>query len=272
MFKFFSKSRLSVTLLAVVILLIFLHYVGILRPIENVVIRILTPVQQRVYGVGVKINSFYSNFFINKELVNSYQDLELEIINLKVENSQLKTAIANYTDRSALEDYLTSTGFEGVTAKIIGKNPEPSRQAIILNRGSRNGVTVDSPLVTEAGIIVGKISTVKGNSSEAILVNDSGSRIAAVVQNETSSKGVVIGEHGLSLKMELLPQEDEIKVGDIIVSSGLEPSIPQGLIIGEVSQVLTEPNSLFQTARIKSLIQIDRITQVIILTNSIYDQ
>ena len=271
MFKFFRKSRLSTILLAVVILLIFLHYIGILQPVENMFVRIFSPIQHRVYGIGIKINSFYSNYFINKELVISYQDLEQQITDLKVENSQLKTKIGDDSEQLALQDYLTNTGFAGVIARIIGKNPEPSRQSIILNRGSSQGVSIDSPLVTANGIMVGKITDVKRNSSEAILVNDSGSRIAAVVQNDSSSKGVVIGEHGLSLKMEFLPQEQEVKEGHIVITFGLERSIPQGLVIGEVSQVLAEPNSLFQTARIKSLTKIDNLTQLVILTSPTYD-
>ncbi|MAF13323.1 MAG: rod shape-determining protein MreC [Parcubacteria group bacterium] len=248
-----------------------MHYVGILRPIENIVVRIFSPIQHRIYGVGIKINSFYTNYFVNKDLVQSYQDLEQQITDLKVENSQLKIKISDSVELSALQDYLASSGLEGVTAKIIGKNPEPSHQSIILNRGSSSGVTVDSPLITANGIMVGKVSNVKRNSSEAILVNDSDSRIAALVQNETNSKGIVIGEHGLSLKMELLPQEDEVKAGDVIITSGLEQTIPQGLVIGEVNQVITEPNSLFKTARVKSLIKIDNLTQVIILTSQIDD-
>ncbi len=271
MFKFLRSARLSAILLAVVVLLIFLHYAGVVKPIENLVARMLAPIQQQVYLLGTKFNSLYSNIYIGRDLVAENKRLTDENKGLLINNSQLKTQLQEVKEEKLQQDFLASTGLQAITARVIGKNPQPSLQAIILNKGSRDGVKVDFPLITADGVIIGKISQVKTNSSEAILVNDSRSRIASLVQNENNSKGVVVGEHGLSLKIELIPQNEKVQVGDIVVTSGLEPTIPRGLVVGKINRVTSEPNSFFQTAWLQSLTSINDLITVSILITPDYD-
>ena len=271
MFKFIKSVKLPIILLAVAILLIFLHYLGILGPIENLIIRISAPIQHQFYSLGTAINSFYGNLNFNKDLVNDNKKLADEVQRLTIENSQLKTQIQENQAIAVQADFLAANNLQAITAKIIGRNPDPARQAIILNKGNQDGIRLDFPLITAGGVMVGKISQVKKNSSEAILISDSASSIAALIQNETETKGVVVGEHGLSLKMELIPQNEIVKEGDLVVTSGLEPATPKGLVIGKISQIESEPNSFFQTARVQSLVKIDSLSIVSILISPDYD-
>ncbi|MFA6254520.1 MAG: rod shape-determining protein MreC [Patescibacteria group bacterium] len=271
MFKFLRQSRLSLILLAVAVLLIFLHYSGVVRPIENLAIKVFSPVQSRVYSLGVKINNIYSNLSVNKDLAGENRRLNEEVNQLTVANSQLKTQLQEFQEFKVQQDFVASAGLGAIAAKVIGKNLEPNSQSIILNKGSDDGIRVDFPLITADGVIVGKISRVKASSAEAILINDSRSRIAVLVQNEANSQGVVVGEHGLSLRIELIPPNDLIKEDDMVVTSGLEPTIPRGLVVGKISRILSEPNSFFQTAAIRPQVKIDSLTVVTVLISPDYD-
>lgn len=271
MLKFLKSSRLAFTLLAVVVLLIFLHYIRLLVPIENLVIRIFSPIQHGVYSVGISINNFYDLLLAPDDSTEPDPKLEQELQRLLVENAQLKIQLEQSQAEAVQGDFLASLGFDAVVAKVIGRTPEPNFKSIILNKGSRDGIKVGLPLIIADGIIVGKINKVKANSSEAVLINDSRSRLAAEIQNETKTKGVVVGEHGLSLQMELIPQNEIISDGDVVLTSGVEPTIPRGLVIGQVSQVTTEANSLFQTVRLKSLVKINDLIVVSVLTSPNYD-
>lgn len=231
---------------------------------------ILTPVQSSVYRLGSGINQLYTGFGGNHDLAKENEDLTKQVNELMVQNSQLKTMIEINGEVSVQQKFLENSGLKAITATIIGRNPEPNLQSIIIDKGSNDGIKPDLPLITADGVMVGKILNVKGNSSEAILVNDSRSRIAAVIQNEAGSKGAVIGEHGLSLRMELIPQNDKVSEGDVVITSGIEPNIPRGLVIGRVSRVITEANGFFQTALLQSPVKIDSLIVVSIVTNT-YD-
>lgn len=271
MLKFILSAKTSVKLLGVAILLIFLHYVGIIRPIENLAIRILSPIQHQVYSVGSSFNNFYSGFGEKKEYKEDNDRLNEEVKNLTIENSQLRTLVKNEAEIDIQERFLQSTGLTAVPARVIGKNPEANLQAIIIDRGARHGISLDQAVITSEGVIVGKIYKVREHSSEAILVNDPKSNIAAIIQNEAESKGIVKGEHGISLKMELIPQNEKVTEGDVVVTSGIEPTIARGLIIGKVTRVETYPNEIFQTAFLQSLVRIDNLTSVSVLATPDYE-
>lgn len=265
MLKFLLSTKTSVKVLAVIVLLIFLHYVNILTPVENLLIRVFAPVQHRVYSMGSSFNDFYSGLSVNKNLKEENIRLQEEVKNLTIENSQLSALIENEAEISVQQAFLESTGLEAVSARVIGKNPEANFQSIIIDKGSSSGIAIDQPLIASDGLLVGKISQVRNNSAEAILISDPRSKVAAIIQNENNSQGVVVGEHGLSLKMELIPQNEQVSVGDLAVTSGIESTIARGLIIGEVIRVETEPNGFFQTAFLQPLVKIDNLTVVSVL-------
>lgn len=267
MLKFLKTARLSVILLAVMFLLIFLHYLNILLPLENLAIWLLSPIQQRVYAAGAQINNLYFAAASQSELTRANKRLEEEAADLTVANAELKIRLAESQELLLQHDFLARNDYDAIVAKVIGKNPEPTLQAIILNKGSQDGVKVNLPVLSSNGVIAGKIFKVKPNSSEAVLLYDARSRIAALVQNDAKSQGVVSGEHGLSLKMDFLPQTEIVKVGQIAVTSGLEANIPAGLVIGKVRRVEAASNSFFQTAWLSPLIQLDNLTVVSILKN-----
>ena len=104
------------------------------------------------------------------------------------------------------------------------------------------------------GTIVGKIVEAKNNISKVELTNNEQCKIAATILNSEKTTGITQGELGLTIRMDFIPQSEEIKIDDIVVTSGLEQTIPRGLVIGKISDVNRENNELWQTARLNTLI------------------
>lgn len=271
MFKFFRTTKLSFLLLAAAGLLIFLHYISILKPIENIVIRIFSPVQIKFYDVGTKINDLYSSRFNIKDIKNENEKLKLSVVQLTTQNAELKVKLQENLEQSKQCKFAESANLDSISAKVIGKNPEANLQSIIINKGEADGIIAGLPAISDDGIIIGKVLLAKKNSSEVIIISDSRSQIASMILNESNSKGVVAGEHGLSLKMELIPKNELVKEGDIVVTSGLEPLIPRGLVIGKVSRIVVEPNTFFQTAYLQSLVKLDNLTVISVVRNKFND-
>ena len=267
MLKRLRTARVSVVLLIVALALIGLHALGVLGPVEGGLVRIISPLQYRVFSLGTAFNGWYQGLSVNSDLRTENSELATQVTELTIENAQLRTLISEHQALTLQLAFLERTGLRAVTAYAIGKNPEPNLQSIILNKGSADGLSIGAPLVVGDGIMVGKISMVALHSAEAILVNDSRSKVAVLIQNATESQGVVVGEHGLSMKVELIPQNELVKEHDAVVTSGLESGIARGLVVGTVSRVTTEPNGFFQTAQVSSLANLDALTVVSVLVN-----
>jgi len=262
-----NPLKLSFVLLAVVVLLIFLHYFNIISPVENLFIRIFSPVQNVVYSLGIKINGFYNPSDVKGDLTELNSELEQKVFDLTIENSQLKTLLFEKQELNQQLDFVATAGFEAVIAKVIGKNSQSEYQTLILNKGSRDGVKIGLSVIAGNGVIIGKVVEVGESSCQVLSINDNQSSLAATIQNQAMTKGVVSGDKGLSLKMDLIPQNEEIANGDVVVTSGLEPNIPRGLVIGTVEQVVNEPNDFFQQAFLRSAINSDDLVIVSILKN-----
>jgi len=259
------QLRLSVVLLAVLVLLIFLHYLKITAPVENLVVKIISPIQSRVYGVGVKLKGIYGQSNLQRDLSSANAVLEEEVKQLTIANAQLKVILEENFQIKNQVDFLASRGLEAVTARVIGKGFSPDNQVLILDQGSESGIQIDLPVIAQDGLIIGKVLSVDGVSTKVLLINDSQSSLAVTIQNQIQTKGVVVGEHGLSLKMELIPENEDVQIGDVVITSGLEVNIPRGLIVGQVERLESEPNSFFKAAYLQPLVNFDDLTVVSVL-------
>ena len=119
--------------------------------------------------------------------------------------------------------------------------------------------------MAEEGMIIGKIIEVQDEISKAIILLDSNSKTAATFKGKERTLGIINGDHGLGMKMELIPQDENIANNDIVITSGTEEYIPYGFIIGSVTKVNKEANNFFQTAFVQPLISYNTIRIVTIL-------
>ena len=110
---------------------------------------------------------------------------------------------------------------------------------------------INQPGVVAPGLLVGKITKLYPNSSEVTLITDPSIVINAEVV-DSGARGLVRGEHGLGLSLDLVTQNELIKTGDEVITSGLSDDFPRGLLIGEVSGIRSSPTDLFQKAFISS--------------------
>lgn len=248
MIKFLrSKLVMIITFLAVILLLIFFHQLNLLKPIKNVFTAIFEPVQKPLSTAGYKINNFFGYFNSLKSLKEENIKLKDEISKLILENNNLKTSL-NETEilRSELE-FVKKYNYRYLAAQVIGRSPD-NLQVLIINKGEVDRIKNDLPVIVNDGILIGKIIQTQKTTAKILLLTDSHSLISASIENKEKSQGVVKGEHGLSLKMDLIPQDHEVKEGQLVVTSGLESNIPVNLVIGQINQILVKKGELFKQA------------------------
>lgn len=162
--------------------------------------------------------------------------------------------------------YLQANPFPTVSAAVIGYSPDPGVQSFVINVGTSSGIRTGQAVLTGDGWLVGKIITVHASSSVVLLLTDTQSLILAGIQNSSASQGVVRGERGLTIRMDLIPKNDQIEVGQTVVTSGLEPGIPPDLLIGTIATVEQRSGEVFQRALVTVPIRYGRIRNVAVIT------
>jgi rod shape-determining protein MreC len=252
---------------AIVLVLITLHLTKLLRPFENLILKIFTPVGAATYTLGNKVSNLVSFFGSIKDLGKENRELKLSQDKLLMEVAKLKEVEKENNELREQLSYQKKSSFKLIPAFVVNRDPNNLLQSISINRGEKDGVKAKAAVVALDGILVGRVTEVYKDYSKALLVVDSHSNIPAKVQ-DSQADGIVLGEHGLGLLMEMIPQDKVIKRGDIVITSDLDQELPAGLLIGEIEEINNSDNELFQKARIKSPIDFKELNSVFVIKNN----
>ena len=261
-------GNLPLILIAGVIFIVMLHYWGVLAPLENIIVKIIMPFQSATYSTGNKFINYFKERKDYGDLIVENKKLTEQIRNYLIENEKLKNIISEEKIIKEQLDFLMSMKLNYILAGVIGRDYLAGQNVLIINKGEKDGIIIGAPVVVDQGVLIGKIIKVEDNFSHFLLITDPSSQTAGNIETVNSPggiKGIIIGEHGLSMRMELIPQEEKIIEGDLVVTSSIEEGLPSGLIIGPVTRVQAIPNSFFQIVYLRSLSELTNLHIVSVL-------
>jgi len=260
----YSKYYILGGLVAAVVLLIFLNYFGWIEWPKNIFSKAVVPILKPFETAGRKTAGAFSVLFNIKSIVQENsrlhqenQDLILKISGLSEMAQENKILRQQLQIDPPLESKM-------VQADIIGFDPGNVGQYFLIGAGSDSGVKENQGVIMPGGFLVGKVVEVKNNFSKVMELTDSDNSVFALTQ-ETRVGGVVRGDHGVGLVLDMVPPEKEIKPQELILSSGLDGSIPKGLVIGQVDAKISTESEVFQRFKIKPAINYNEIETVFVV-------
>ncbi len=255
--------------------------------ISGVVVLLITLVLLRINVLKLPANAtrFFSNnitanfhsfsVFINNKFhfASNISEIIEKNKKLEKENRDLYNKINTLTEKIQENEILDRSmefvkNYNYKFAKVLTTNRE-NNNTITINIGSKDGVEVGYPVVFEDGFLVGKIKKVNTNSSIVSLTIDKETEVSATISGYDHNIGIISGNHGLNFKLNYVSIKENIEIGDLVVTSGIENNIPAGLIIGKVSSIDSSPSNFFQDVVVSPIIPFEdfKIVSVIIPEN-----
>jgi rod shape-determining protein MreC len=233
------------------------------NPFERTVLNVTAPAG----GAVAKTNGIFSGI---------WEDY-IALVNVRKENEELRKLVSRLSaevirNREAAQsnerlgrllNLRDSVQSPSVVATIIGEDVAPWFRTMIIDRGSVDGIREGMPVVAASGV-VGRIVRVAANSSRLLLVTDHASAIAATVQR-SRARGVVKGKSGGICILDFSHRGEDVKVGDVIVTSGIGGVFPKGLPIGEVTMVKKGEYGIFQSVELRPYVSMSRLEEVLVL-------
>jgi len=230
---------------------------------ERVIKAVFSPIGIFFSGIGENFKNYSTAVSTIGNLQKDNQKLENKISVLMSEISTMEEAKKENDNLRKLLKFTQTTKANYVSGEVIFYDPSNSRQAIMINRGTKDNVKNGNPVISE-GYIIGRISETGETSSKVLLAIDPDSIIPAAVQ-ATSSTGLIKGQIGFGLLLDNVPQGEKISKGDIVITSGLGGELPRGLIIGTIDEVNSRDNGIYQQARVRPAANLKNLRQVLIL-------
>jgi rod shape-determining protein MreC len=220
---------------------------------------VIRPISSLSHGAGNLWSNYINLVDVRRENLKLRDDIRA--LNTRVAEAE-ETRLA-YERLERLLDMRKAVREPMVGATVIAEDASPWFSTLVIDRGSASGIAEGMPVLGSAGV-VGQIVRVSANSSRVLLLTDHSSGIASTIQR-SRARGVVKGRGEGLCSLEFAIREEDVKVGDQVVTSGIGGIFPKGLPIGEVTMVKRGEYGVFQNITIRPAVDILHLEEVLVV-------
>ena len=181
-----------------------------------------------------RVEGFFSDLSERRTVFEDNETLQAEIDMLRERQARydnLAIKVARYEAILGV-DTETDIPLRKIAARAIGETDGPFVRSLLLNVGTKDGVTIGNPVMSTHGL-VGHVINVGPNTTRVLRLSDLNSRIA-VISVRSGATAILAGDNTPFPKLSFVNQRENWKAGDRVISSGDDGSLPRGLQIGEV--------------------------------------
>ena len=194
-------------------------------------------------------------------------DLQARVDELERENEELREIESEYQLLQSLFNRASQApNIERLIATVIGRDPSPTVQSILVDRGKGDGVQVGMPVESARGV-VGQVFRTTNDAAQIVLISDSASSIPVRLGSSRATGLLRGGGLGAPMVIDWIDLKHEIAVGEVVLTSGLGGKFPQDMIIGRVSEVDRSEAELFQRAFVQPAVDFAALEMVFVITN-----
>ncbi|MBK7978020.1 MAG: rod shape-determining protein MreC [Deltaproteobacteria bacterium] len=236
-----------------------------LNPWERVVLLVSSPVLRATRWAEGHARAVMGRYRRLTDLEEENRILRVTIEGLKTERLRSVEESAANKRLRALLGFKERAGLPSVAAEVIGEDLGAESRTLLIDKGRHDGIHRNAAVVTEAGV-VGKVSELGDVTSRVLLLVDHRSAVDGLVQR-TRAKTVVRGSGLPQASLDYLERREDVRAGDLVVTSGYGGIFPKGLRIGTVEHVEAAPFGLFQRAELKPAVEFGRLEEVLVLTS-----
>jgi rod shape-determining protein MreC len=224
--------------------------------------------------------TFQRGFATFSSGVRGTTSLYLDLIGIKKQNMELKNRLAELNAQfgamtelklenqrlSQLLGFKQASKMNLLAARVIARDLLLDHNTITIDRGSVHGIQKNMAALTIGGV-VGYTFKVEAESAQILLLTDTYAVIDAIVQR-SRARGLVEGVSGTHTRLRYLKRSDDVKVGDLVVTSGMFNLFPKGFPIGSVTSIDKSRYGMTQEVEVKPAVEPLNLEEVFIVLNA----
>lgn len=265
-----SKYLLLIMTFICALLMIFTFFTDYSGgPLNKLVGYVVVPFQDGVSRIGSWISARVDELGELKIILEENQELKQQIDELTIQNTQLQQD--KYELNSLRELYKLDqqySGYEKVGARIIARDSGNWFHSFTIDKGQKDGLTVDMNVIASGGI-VGRI----------VSIGDNWSKVNAIINDNSNVSGMVLASSDIlmvtgSLELmdqgaigfeQLIDSADKVKVGDKVVTSNVSDKYLPNILIGYISEINKDSNNITKSGKITPAVDFEHIEEVLVI-------
>ncbi len=265
-----SKARLSTTCFALFVVSLILSAYSARNPWTrslgaSIGSLVVVPLQRTFQGGASFFTDTWSRYIALVDTQRKNEALLSRLAALEAQNSKLLELDSENNRLRALLSYRDTLGTKGIAAKVIGLDPSNWRRVVTVNAGKEQNVYEGMPALSGNGLI-GQVVSAGYGSSRIVLISDHSSGVDALLQG-SRFRGVIKGKGDL-LSLEYVLTDQEVALGERVITSGLDGVYPKGLFIGVVTKVDApgDTGKMLRTIEVTPTVDLKRIEEVLLIS------
>jgi rod shape-determining protein MreC len=235
-------------------------------PVGVVLLEVMHPLQVGATAVSSRVGSAWNNYVAlwslreeNERLRQRLRELESRARRageIEVENQRLG-------DLLGLQGRLRNLGHEAISARIVGRSPLPWVKTVVLDTGSKRGLSKGMAVLAREGV-VGQVVSVTAHTAQVLLVADINSAVD-VQMLYTGTHGIASGTREGSCMLKYVARLDGVFRGDTVLTSGNDGIFPKDQVIGTVERVGAQDGGMFQDVEVKLSVDLAKVEEVLVV-------
>ena len=231
--------------------------------VKKIVLEAAAPVHN-ILSLSVKgVSDAWLRYIFLVGLEQDNRDLKKKINELKAEFVLYQEGYLEAQRLKKLLSLRDSYNYHFISARVISREPSALSRAIMINKGSAHGLKTGMPVIAPPGL-VGRLTDVSWHVSKVLLLIDESSNIDVILQR-TRTQGIIRGVGSLGCTLEYISKTQDVKEGEIVLSSGIGGVFPKGLLAGVISRVDRQDAGLFLKINITPFVDFSKLEEVLVL-------
>jgi len=203
--------------------------------LEEVTFGAFAEVQRASAQVIGNVQEGWQNYFALQQIRRENDDLKQRVAQLEIKVQQERAQAEQTRTLQGLLKLQQDTAPPTLAANVIGASADAYFRTISIDKGTAEGLRTDMAVIAPAGV-VGRIILPTRRAAKVQLLIDRNAAAAALIER-SRAQGVVIGTGGGTMTMAYLPGSADVKVGDRVVTSGIDRIYPKGFVIGQIESL-----------------------------------
>lgn len=270
MIGFFYRMRLPLAIAGLLALALFLllrapaeRGEGELGLLRGLLLEATAPVSRVLSWPLERGREFWDNYIDLLDVRAKSERLRVRTLELERENIELRELLTAGEHIARMEALRGDFEAPQRPARVVGEDISPWLRSLLLDRGREDGVHSGMPVLAAEGL-VGLVTATSPGAARAMIISSRRSAVDAMVQR-SRARGIVRGDGKGGLEFTFMSRGDDVREGDLLITSGISGVYQKGLRIGVVRSVHTPVAELLHRAHIESSVNFSRLEQVSVM-------
>ena len=235
------------------------------RVLQSVTLGAFARVQHAASSVIHGVRNAWGNYVNLRGVRAENEVLRSRVADLEVRLQEQRALAGRTTKLQELLNLRATVSAPTLAAEVIAGNPNPGMMSVTIDRGSAEGVEENMAVIAPTGIVGRVVGTPAAHAARVQLIIDRHAAAGALTERSRAG-GMIVGQNepGGPLRMELVSNLADVKVGDVIVTSGADGIYPKGFTIGRVESV-ERGTGLYLSVTVRPAVEFRSLEEVLVV-------